>query len=258
MRTSVMIFSAVEFFCAGAGRGGLSWGRGLLGRRCVSEAFRRAFGPCSRLLDRGRLGHGGRGRGSGGWGALLLGAGMVLIWRFFPLVPSREPGASPIAGRVSATAVGALCRNGLGLFAKVGVVKFATFDAFRGGMAVPLGMVEPLAAVALGSGPLFVGPLDGDQKVTYRFQLKNFSLVFWDFDQNEREGLFGPGGDHPGHLFRRQTLILQVGFDVVDADFHRHRSEHGSECLFLGEGEGVKGPSPSPRRGESLNESRRQ
>jgi hypothetical protein len=111
--------------------------------------------------------------------ALLLGAGLALGWGSFPLVPSREPGG------VGATAVSALCRDGFGVFAKMGIVKLAAFDAFRGGLAIPLGMVEPLAAVALGSNPLFVGPLDGDQKVADRLEFKNFSLVFWDFDQNE-------------------------------------------------------------------------
>jgi hypothetical protein len=91
---------------------------------------------------------------------------LALGWGFFPLVPSREPG-------------------GFGLFAKMGIVKLAAFDAFRGGMAISLGMVEPLAAVALGSNPLFVGPLDGDQKMADRLELKKFSLVFRDFDQNE-------------------------------------------------------------------------
>jgi hypothetical protein len=112
-------------------------------------------------------------------------------------------------------------------------VMLAAFDAFREGMAIPLRMVEPLAAMGLGSGPIFVGPLDGDQEMADRLELENFSLVFRDFDQNEREGLCGPGGDHPGHLFWRQTLIHQVGFDVVEADFNWHCSEHGSVCINI-------------------------
>jgi hypothetical protein len=168
--------------------------------------------------------------------ALLLGPGLALVWGFFPLILSREAGASPVTGGVCATAIGALCRDSFGLFAGLRVMTLAAFHALGVGATVPLGLVKPLIAVTLSGGPFFVGPLDNDQEVADPPQFENLSLVFWDLDQDQGEGFFGPDGNHPGHLDWCQALVHQVGLNVVEADL---RSEHGTEFFLLGESERV-------------------
>jgi hypothetical protein len=80
--------------------------------------------------------------------------------------------------------------------------------------------------------------------VADRPQLEDFFLVFWDLNQDQGEGLFGPGGNHPGHVDWCQALVHQVGLDVVEVDLDGHRSEHGTECFLFGEGERVEGHFP--------------
>jgi hypothetical protein len=122
----------------------------------------------------------------------LLGTG---LWfrDFFPLVPSREPGTSPVAGGVCATAIGALFRDSFDLFAGLQVMTLAVFHALGLGATVQLGVVKPLTAVTLGGGTIFVGPLDNDQEMADRPQFEILSLVFWDLDKDQGEGLIGPG-----------------------------------------------------------------
>jgi hypothetical protein len=121
---------------------------------------------------------------------------------------------------------------------------FAAFHAHGVGAIVPLGVVKPLTAVTLSGDPFFVGPLDDDQEVADRPQLEDLFLVFWDLDQDQGKGLFGPGGNHPGPLDWCQALVRQGGFDVVEADLDGHRSEHGTECFLLGESERMEGHFP--------------
>jgi hypothetical protein len=70
--------------------------------------------------------------------------------------------------------------------------------------------MKALALVALAGGPLFVGSLDGDDKVAHRFQLENLPLVLWHLNEDQWQGLLCSGGGHPGHLDRLQALVHQV------------------------------------------------
>jgi hypothetical protein len=147
-------------------------------------------------------------------------------------------GAAVLAGRAFVGGrICAFCRDSFGLFAGLRVMIFAAFHALEVGATVPLGVVKPLT---LSGGPFFVGPLD-NQEVADRPQFEDLSLVFWDLDQDQGEGLFGAGGNHPGHLDWCQALVHQVGLDVVEVDLDGHRSEHGTECFLLGESERVEG-----------------
>jgi hypothetical protein len=148
----------------------------------------------------------------------------------FPLIPSREPGASPVTGGVCATAIGALCRDSFGLFAGLRVMTLAAFHALGVGATVPLGVVKPLIAV--------VPFLWGRSTTIKRWQThlsSKICLVFWDLDQDQGEGFFGADGNHPGHLDWCQALVHQVALDVVEADLDGSRSEHGTECFPRGE-----------------------
>jgi hypothetical protein len=70
-------------------------------------------------------------------------------------------------------------------------------------------------AVTVGRSPLLVGPLNHDYEVTDRPQIEDVPLVLWHLDEDHRQGFFGPGGDHSGHIEWRQSLNLQAGFDVA-------------------------------------------
>jgi hypothetical protein len=76
---------------------------------------------------------------------------------------------------VCATAIG---RDSFSLFAGLRVMLIAAFHAHGVGATVLLGVVKSLTAVTLSGGPFFVGPLDGDQEVADRPQLKDLFLVF--------------------------------------------------------------------------------
>jgi hypothetical protein len=100
-------------------------------------------------------------------------------------------------------------------------------------------MVEPLTAVALAWGPLFVGPLDRDRQVAHGFEFENRALVLGDLDEDQGQRFFRPGGGYSGHLDRCQALFLQVSSHIVDGDLARNRPQDGSESFLLGESERV-------------------
>jgi hypothetical protein len=149
-----------------------SWscGRGLLGRCCVSEAFG----------ERGCLA--GAGTGCLERAAVETDPDFDLRSRsrsaafsvgiFLPRHPLGKPGASTVIHGMCATAIGELCWVFFGLFANLCRVRVApaAFHLHRLCVTIPLRVVEPLEAVALGCDPLFVGQVNRDYEVADRPQ----------------------------------------------------------------------------------------
>jgi hypothetical protein len=128
--------------------------------------------------------------------ALLLGTGLALVWGFFPLITSRELGASPVAGGVCANCNWRTLPGQFWPFCRLASHDSRRISRTWGGRDSAAGSGETSDS----GGPFFVGPLDNDQEVADRPQYENLPLVFWDLDQDQGERLFGPGGNHPGHL----------------------------------------------------------